>query len=146
MRSRKGPESATVMSFSPFGFSGVYEFRDGTVRLNHRFHSTFTMGFTRPEPSRSELGNCARACCGGSTTKEGSRAHGGKVSEGPDQEGASHSHRVQACRHSLFLGMAAWRAWEGDYLWSALTVVLAAILFAVYVAPRMLRLRRKKKE
>ncbi|WP_174547128.1 hypothetical protein [Nocardiopsis dassonvillei] len=47
---------------------------------------------------------------------------------------------------AFFLGMAAWRAWEGDYLWSALTVVLAAILFAVYVAPRMLQLRRKKKE
>jgi hypothetical protein len=47
---------------------------------------------------------------------------------------------------SIFLGMAAWRVWEGDYLWSALTVVLAAILFAVYVAPRMLQLCRKKKE
>jgi hypothetical protein len=42
--------------------------------------------------------------------------------------------------------MAAWRAWEGDYLWSVLSVVLTAVLFAVYVAPRMLQLRRKKKE
>jgi hypothetical protein len=47
---------------------------------------------------------------------------------------------------SVFLGMAAWRAWEGDYLWSVLSVVLTAILFAVFVAPRMLQLRRKKKE
>ncbi|MFF8765118.1 MULTISPECIES: hypothetical protein [Nocardiopsis] len=47
---------------------------------------------------------------------------------------------------AFFLGIAVWRVWEGDYLWSALTVVLAAILFAVYVAPRMLQLRRKKKE
>ncbi|WDZ90198.1 hypothetical protein [Nocardiopsis sp. HUAS JQ3] len=47
---------------------------------------------------------------------------------------------------AFFLGMAVWRAWEGDYFWAALSVLLTAILFAVYVAPRMLQLRRKKKE
>ncbi|WP_047870592.1 RHS repeat-associated core domain-containing protein [Nocardiopsis sp. RV163] len=46
-----------------FGFSGVYQFQGGTVHLNHRFHSTFTLGFTQPDPSRQEMNNYAYAAC-----------------------------------------------------------------------------------
>jgi RHS repeat-associated protein len=48
---------------SPFGFTGAYQFQDGTVHLNHRFHSTFTLGFTQPDPSRQELNNYNYAAC-----------------------------------------------------------------------------------
>ncbi|WP_436852483.1 RHS repeat-associated core domain-containing protein [Nocardiopsis dassonvillei] len=54
--SLEGTEAAVL---SPFGFTGAYQFQDGTVHLNHRFHSTFTMGFTQPDPSRQELNNYA---------------------------------------------------------------------------------------
>ncbi|XKK38832.1 hypothetical protein HFP72_31015 [Nocardiopsis sp. ARC36] len=33
------------------------------VRLAHRFHGTFTLGFTQPDPSRQELNNYAYAQC-----------------------------------------------------------------------------------
>ncbi|CAL9361099.1 hypothetical protein SUDANB67_01843 [Nocardiopsis dassonvillei] len=58
--SLEGTEAAVL---SPFGFTGAYQFQDGTVHLNHRFHSTFTMGFTQPDPSRQELNNYAYAQC-----------------------------------------------------------------------------------
>ncbi|WDZ90200.1 RHS repeat-associated core domain-containing protein [Nocardiopsis sp. HUAS JQ3] len=43
--------------------AGAYRFQGGTVHLNHRFHSTFTLGFTQPDPSRQELNNYAYAAC-----------------------------------------------------------------------------------
>lgn len=33
------------------------------MHLNHRFHSTLTLGFTHPDPSRQELNNYAYAAC-----------------------------------------------------------------------------------
>ncbi len=33
------------------------------MHLNHRFHSTFTLGFTQPDPSRQEMNNYAYAAC-----------------------------------------------------------------------------------
>ncbi|XKK38721.1 hypothetical protein HFP72_30355 [Nocardiopsis sp. ARC36] len=33
------------------------------MHLAHRFHSTFTLGFTRPDPSRQELNNYNYAAC-----------------------------------------------------------------------------------
>ncbi|MEV6819016.1 RHS repeat-associated core domain-containing protein [Nocardiopsis dassonvillei] len=58
--SLEGTEAAVL---SPFGFTGAYQFQDGTVHLNHRFHSTFTMGFTQPDPSRQEMNNYNYAQC-----------------------------------------------------------------------------------
>ncbi|NYH53606.1 RHS repeat-associated protein [Nocardiopsis arvandica] len=47
----------------PFGFTGAYQFQDGTVHLNHRFYDTTTLNFTQPDPSRQELNNYAYAAC-----------------------------------------------------------------------------------
>ncbi|WP_436894647.1 RHS repeat-associated core domain-containing protein [Nocardiopsis dassonvillei] len=33
------------------------------MHLNHRFHNTFTLGFTQPDPSRQELNNYNYAQC-----------------------------------------------------------------------------------
>ncbi|XKK38829.1 hypothetical protein HFP72_31000 [Nocardiopsis sp. ARC36] len=56
-------EGTAAARLSPFGFTGAYQFQDGTVHLAHRFHSTFTLGFTQPDPSRQELNNYAYAAC-----------------------------------------------------------------------------------
>ncbi len=132
----------------PFGFTGAYQFQDGTVHLGHCFHGAFTLGFTQPGPSRPG--------------RNWVTALGLAVADRRPRKGAGHMERsfpkdptkkelrtligFRLVGIAFFLGMAAWRAWEGDYLWSALSVLLTAILFAVYVAPRMLQLRRKKKE
>jgi RHS repeat-associated protein len=62
-RTSESLEGTEAAALSPFGFTGAYQFQDGTVHLNHRFHSTFTMGFTQPDPSRQELNNYAYAQC-----------------------------------------------------------------------------------
>ncbi|WP_435110652.1 RHS repeat-associated core domain-containing protein [Nocardiopsis synnemataformans] len=62
-RSSESLEGTEAAALSPFGFTGAYQFQDGTVHLNHRFHSTFTMGFTQPDPSRQELNNYNYAQC-----------------------------------------------------------------------------------
>uniref|UniRef100_UPI000375FE7B RHS repeat-associated core domain-containing protein n=1 Tax=Nocardiopsis ganjiahuensis TaxID=239984 RepID=UPI000375FE7B len=48
---------------NPFGYTGAYQFQDGTVHLSHRFYDTFTLGFTQPDPSRQELNNHTYAMC-----------------------------------------------------------------------------------
>ncbi|MBQ1083213.1 hypothetical protein KBX21_18655 [Nocardiopsis sp. B62] len=48
---------------NPFGYTGAYQFQDGTVHLSHRFYDTFTLGFTQPDPSRQELNNHTYAAC-----------------------------------------------------------------------------------
>ncbi|WP_047870594.1 RHS repeat-associated core domain-containing protein [Nocardiopsis sp. RV163] len=62
-RTSESLEGTEAAALSPFGFTGAYQFQDGTVHLNHRFHSTFTLGFTQPDPSRQELNNYAYAAC-----------------------------------------------------------------------------------
>ncbi|WP_435111752.1 RHS repeat-associated core domain-containing protein [Nocardiopsis synnemataformans] len=62
-RASESLEGTEAAALSPFGFTGAYQFQDGTVHLNHRFHSTFTLGFTQPDPSRQELNNYAYAAC-----------------------------------------------------------------------------------
>ncbi|MCP3014541.1 hypothetical protein NGM33_14490 [Nocardiopsis dassonvillei] len=62
-RTSESLEGTEAAALSPFGFTGAYQFQDGTVHLNHRFHSTFTLGFTQPDPSRQELNNYAYAQC-----------------------------------------------------------------------------------
>ncbi|GAA1446319.1 hypothetical protein GCM10009602_32630 [Nocardiopsis tropica] len=62
-RTSETVEGTTAAGLSPFGFTGAYQFQDGTVHLAHRFHSTFTLGFTQPDPSRQELNNHAYAAC-----------------------------------------------------------------------------------
>ncbi|MCK9871004.1 hypothetical protein MRI28_15405 [Nocardiopsis dassonvillei] len=62
-RTSESLEGTEAAALSPFGFTGAYQFQDGTVHLNHRFHSTFTMGFTQPDPSRQEMNNYAYAAC-----------------------------------------------------------------------------------
>ncbi len=44
---------------NPFGYTGAYQFQDGTVHLSHRFLNTFTLNFTQPDPSRQEMNNYA---------------------------------------------------------------------------------------
>jgi RHS repeat-associated protein len=58
-----GLEGTEAAVSSPFGFTGAYQFQDGTVHLAHRFHSTFTLGFTQPDPSRQELNTYNYAGC-----------------------------------------------------------------------------------
>jgi RHS repeat-associated protein len=48
---------------NPFGYTGAYQFQDGTVHLSHRFYDTFTLGFTQPDPSRQEMNNYTYAMC-----------------------------------------------------------------------------------
>ncbi|WP_150255390.1 RHS repeat-associated core domain-containing protein [Nocardiopsis deserti] len=62
-RTSESLEGTEAAALSPFGFTGAYQFQDGMVHLNHRFHSTFTLGFTQPDPSRQELNNYAYAAC-----------------------------------------------------------------------------------
>ncbi|MEU1897056.1 RHS repeat-associated core domain-containing protein [Nocardiopsis dassonvillei] len=62
-RTSESLEGTEAAALSPFGFTGAYQFQDGTVHLNHRFHSTFTLGFTQPDPSRQELNNYTYAQC-----------------------------------------------------------------------------------
>ncbi|WP_047871531.1 RHS repeat-associated core domain-containing protein [Nocardiopsis sp. RV163] len=62
-RTSESLEGTEAAALSPFGFTGAYQFQDGTVHLNHRFHSTFTLGFTQPDPSRQEMNNYAYAAC-----------------------------------------------------------------------------------
>jgi RHS repeat-associated protein len=62
-RTSESLEGTEAAALSPFGFTGAYQFQDGTVHLNHRFHSTFTLGFTQPDRSRQELNNYAYAQC-----------------------------------------------------------------------------------
>ncbi|WP_082166691.1 RHS repeat-associated core domain-containing protein [Nocardiopsis sp. RV163] len=46
-------------SLNPFGFTGAYQFQDGTVHLGYRFYDTNTLNFTQPDPSRQEMNNYA---------------------------------------------------------------------------------------
>jgi len=46
---------------NPFGYTGAYQFQDGTVHLGHRFYDTNTLNFTQPDPSRQEMNNFAYA-------------------------------------------------------------------------------------
>ena len=46
-----------------FGYTGAYQFLDGTVHLSHRFLDTLTMNFTQPDPSRQEMNNSTYAEC-----------------------------------------------------------------------------------
>jgi RHS repeat-associated protein len=62
-RSSESLEGTEAAALSPFGFTGTYQFQDGTVHLNHRFHSTFALGFTQPDPSRQEFNNYNYAQC-----------------------------------------------------------------------------------
>ncbi|XKK38831.1 hypothetical protein HFP72_31010 [Nocardiopsis sp. ARC36] len=62
-RTTENLEGTAAAGLSPFGFTGAYQFQDGTVHLNHRFHNTFTLGFTQPDPSRQEMNNYAYAAC-----------------------------------------------------------------------------------
>lgn len=56
-------EGTEAAALSPFGFTGAYQFQDGTVHLAHRFLDTFTLNFTQPDPSRQELNNYNYAQC-----------------------------------------------------------------------------------
>ncbi|NYH53607.1 RHS repeat-associated protein [Nocardiopsis arvandica] len=62
-RTSESLEGAEAAALSPFGFTGAYQFQDGTVHLNHRFYDTTTLNFTQPDPSRQELNNYAYAAC-----------------------------------------------------------------------------------
>ncbi|MBR8743419.1 RHS repeat-associated core domain-containing protein [Nocardiopsis sp. MG754419] len=56
-------EDTRAGELNPFGYTGGYQFQDGTVHLSHRFYDTFTLGFTQPDPSRQELNNHTYAMC-----------------------------------------------------------------------------------
>ncbi|WP_431873103.1 RHS repeat-associated core domain-containing protein [Nocardiopsis eucommiae] len=56
-------EDTRAGELNPFGYTGAYQFQDGTVHLSHRFYDTFTLGFTQPDPSRQELNNHTYAAC-----------------------------------------------------------------------------------
>ncbi|MBR8743740.1 hypothetical protein DSY14_18745 [Nocardiopsis sp. MG754419] len=56
-------EETRAGELNPFGYTGAYQFQDGTVHLSHRFYDTFTLGFTQPDPSRQELNNHTYAAC-----------------------------------------------------------------------------------
>ncbi|MFD3684141.1 RHS repeat-associated core domain-containing protein [Nocardiopsis sp. NPDC058631] len=56
-------EGSRAADLSPFGYTGAYQFQDGTVHLAHRFYDTTTLNFTQPDPSRQELNNYAYAQC-----------------------------------------------------------------------------------
>ncbi|GAB3735616.1 RHS repeat-associated core domain-containing protein [Nocardiopsis nanhaiensis] len=56
-------EDTRAGELNPFGYTGAYQFQDGTVHLSHRFYDTFTLGFTQPDPSRQELNNHTYAMC-----------------------------------------------------------------------------------
>ncbi|WP_223830288.1 RHS repeat-associated core domain-containing protein [Nocardiopsis quinghaiensis] len=60
-RTSESLEGTAAAGLSPFGYTGAYQFQDGTVHLNHRFHDTTTPNFTQPAPSRQELNNYAYA-------------------------------------------------------------------------------------
>ncbi|WP_249188551.1 RHS repeat-associated core domain-containing protein [Nocardiopsis sp. MG754419] len=56
-------EDTRAGELNPFGYTGAYQFQDGTVHLSHRFYDTFTLGFTQPDPSRQEMNNHNYAAC-----------------------------------------------------------------------------------
>ncbi len=56
-------EGTRAANLNPFGFTGAYQFQDGTTHLGHRFYDTTTLNFTQPDPSRQELNNYAYAQC-----------------------------------------------------------------------------------
>ena len=56
-------ENTRAGELNPFGYTGAYQFQDGTVHLSHRFLDTFTLNFTQPDPSRQELNNHTYAMC-----------------------------------------------------------------------------------
>lgn len=56
-------EDTRAGELNPFGYTGAYQFQDGTVHLSHRFLDTFTLNFTQPDPSRQELNNHTYAAC-----------------------------------------------------------------------------------
>ncbi|MFE1100271.1 RHS repeat-associated core domain-containing protein [Nocardiopsis alba] len=56
-------EDTRAGELNPFGYTGAYQFQDGTVHLSHRFLDMFTLNFTQPDPSRQELNNHTYAAC-----------------------------------------------------------------------------------
>ncbi|PDP86645.1 hypothetical protein CQJ94_15215 [Glycomyces fuscus] len=62
-RTSESLEGTEAAALSPFGFTGAYQFQDGTVHLAHRFYDTTTLNFTQPDPSRQEMNNYAYAQC-----------------------------------------------------------------------------------
>ena len=47
-------EDTRAGELNPFGYTGAYQFQDGTVHLSHRFLDTFTHNFTQADPSRQD--------------------------------------------------------------------------------------------
>ncbi|WDZ93558.1 RHS repeat-associated core domain-containing protein [Nocardiopsis sp. HUAS JQ3] len=58
-RSMEASDQSGAASLNPFGFTGAYQFQDGTVHLGYRFYDTNTLNFTQPDPSRQEMNNYA---------------------------------------------------------------------------------------
>ena len=56
-------EDSQASELNAFGYTGAYQFLDGTVHLSHRFLDTFTLNFTQPAPSRQEMNNSTYATC-----------------------------------------------------------------------------------
>ncbi|WP_241474866.1 RHS repeat-associated core domain-containing protein [Nocardiopsis xinjiangensis] len=56
-------EDSQAGDLNAFGYTGAYQFLDGTVHLSHRFLDTFTLNFTQPDPSRQEMNNSTYAMC-----------------------------------------------------------------------------------
>ena len=56
-------EDSQASELNAFGYTGAYQFLDGTVHLSHRFLDTFTLNFTQPDPSRQEMNNSTYARC-----------------------------------------------------------------------------------
>ncbi|MBE3000738.1 hypothetical protein IDM40_18845 [Nocardiopsis sp. HNM0947] len=56
-------EDSQAGELNAFGYTGAYQFLDGTVHLSHRFLDTLTMNFTQPDPSRQEMNNSTYAEC-----------------------------------------------------------------------------------
>ncbi|WP_328806955.1 RHS repeat-associated core domain-containing protein [Nocardiopsis coralli] len=54
-------EDSRAGELNPFGFTGAYQFLDGTTHLGHRFLDAMTLNFTQADPSRQEMNNYAYA-------------------------------------------------------------------------------------
>lgn len=54
-------EDSRAGELNPFGFTGAYQFLDGTTHLGHRFLDSMTLNFTQADPSRQEMNNYAYA-------------------------------------------------------------------------------------
>ncbi|MBR8742736.1 hypothetical protein DSY14_13530 [Nocardiopsis sp. MG754419] len=54
-------EDSRAGELNPFGFTGAYQFLDGTTHLGHRFLDAVTLNFTQADPSRQEMNNYAYA-------------------------------------------------------------------------------------